>query len=167
MHASTHATILLTCTACSLHSCPRLLDWPTWWCAHVQKTWRVVKVETGVVHPIGQNIAFHATVSSDPMAALRARWGSARLTVSPCRAQRRHGVTANGCIAGDVPAVGVDDASLHLHHAPCFLHMRTPTCGPVQQAGAAVQTAGGAGEQYCGMCGCMRVPMPVCMTLHV
>ncbi len=71
-HACTHATILLTCTACSLHSC--LLDRPTWWCAHVQKTWRVVRVETGVIHPDGQNIACNATVSSDPVAALRAMW---------------------------------------------------------------------------------------------
>ena len=65
------------------HSCSRLLGWPTWWCAHVQKTWRVVRVETGVIHPRGHSITIDATISSDPVAALRAMWADREARTPP------------------------------------------------------------------------------------
>ncbi len=50
----------------------------------------MVSVETGVVHPNGQNIVFNATVSSDPVAALRAMWADPEARASPSPPSRQH-----------------------------------------------------------------------------
>ena len=67
-------------------------------------------------------------------------------------AQHRHGVTADGGIEGYAMAFGLDDARLHSIHPPHSLHMRTPPCGPVYQAGTAMQTAGARIVACVGTC---------------